>query len=369
MENIQQSLQRFEEVSKLVNDPQVQCDAKLYGRYIKEYNQLNKVVGKYRELAQLLNRLNDAQKIVATETDPEFVELAKSEIDDTKKQIDGMAKLLESDLLDSAEEIDTSGLIMEIRGGVGGEEACLFAGDLLRMYMRFAERKKWKIELVDSSTSDLKGSVKEAVLRIDSEDAYRHLKYESGTHRVQRVPATEASGRIHTSAATVAVLPQVEDISIEIKPEDLIFETCKSGGAGGQYVNKTESAVRLTHKPTGLVVRTQIERNQHRNRDLAMKILKAKLFELENSKQQRRIRDMRQNQIGTGDRSEKIRTYNFQQNRITDHRINFTVYKLAEFLDGDLDEMISQLRTADRTKKLDMLVPGGIVKFMTNKSN
>lgn len=367
MENIQESLRRFEEVSRLVNDPQIQCDAKLYGRYIKEYNQLNKVVGKYRELTLLLKRLKDAQNIVSTEKDPELVELAKAEIEESRKQIDEIARLLENDLLDSAEGFDTSGLIMEIRAGVGGEEACLFAGDLLRMYTRFAERKKWKIELVDSSTSDLKGSIKEAVLRIDSEDAYHHLKYESGTHRVQRVPATEASGRIHTSAATVAVLPQVEDINIEIKPEDLIFETCKSGGAGGQYVNKTESAVRLTHKPTGIVVRTQVERNQHRNRDLALKILKAKLYEMETSRQQQRIRDMRQNQIGTGDRSEKIRTYNFQQNRVTDHRINFTVYKLQEFLDGDLDEMVAQLRQADRRKKLDMLIPGGILKFMTDK--
>ncbi|MEO0201568.1 MAG: peptide chain release factor 1, partial [candidate division WOR-3 bacterium] len=315
-----------------------------------------KVLEEYRNLKGVAELI---EKLKKTEEDISALEEILQETPDTDFQMElerlkKMAKELDEEItlkLIPRDPRDVGNAILEIRAGVGGEEAALFARDLARMYIRFAERKGWKVSITDYTESEL-GGYKELVLLVEGKGAYGLLKFEGGVHRVQRVPITESSGRIHTSAASVAVLPEFEDIKIEIKPEDLKIETFRAGGAGGQYVNKTESAVRITHIPTGIVVSCQDERSQHQNREKAMRILMARLKEYFERQQDESIQNLRKIYIGTGDRSEKIRTYNFPQNRVTDHRINLTVYNLEAVLDGELDEIINALVDADLKERL-----------------
>lgn len=288
--------------------------------------------------------------MLEVEEDDELRKLIKEEIKLLEEKIERLEKELPLLLLPK-DPNDEKNVIVEIRAGAGGEEAALFAADLMRMYQRYAERKGWKVEVLDIHETGL-GGIKEVVLRVEGKGAYSRLKYESGVHRVQRVPVTEASGRIHTSTATVAILPEVDEIEVEIRPEDLKIETMRASGHGGQHVNRTESAVRITHIPTGIVVSCQNERSQHQNKAIALKILRAKLYELYQREQQEKIQKQRRSQVGTGERSEKIRTYNFPQNRVTDHRIGLTVYNLPEVLDGDLDEFIDALIAHFRAEAL-----------------
>ena len=320
----------------------------------KKRAQLEPVVIKYQEYKKALKNIEDARELIKS-GDAEMEALAREEIAALEPEIENFNRDL-TILLLPVDPNDEKSVIVEIRAGTGGDEATLFAADLFRMYTRFCERQRWKIEIIDSSTNTAGiGGYKEVIFRIDSNGAYSKMKYESGVHRVQRVPVTEASGRIHTSAATVAVMPEVDDVEVEIKQEDLKIDTYRSSGAGGQHVNMTDSAVRITHLPTGIVVTCQDERSQIKNRARAMSYLKAKLYDLEQQKQNSEQASERRGMIGSGDRSERVRTYNFPQNRITDHRINLTLYKLDSYLDGDLYEMIDAMILAEQTQKLQDL--------------
>ena len=320
----------------------------------KKRAQLEPVVIKYQEYKKALKNIEEARELIKS-GDAEMEALAREEIAALEPEIENFNRDL-TILLLPVDPNDEKSVIVEIRAGTGGDEATLFAADLFRMYTRFCERQRWKIEIIDSSTNTAGiGGYKEVIFRIDSNGAYSKMKYESGVHRVQRVPVTEASGRIHTSAATVAVMPEVDDVEVEIKQEDLKIDTYRSSGAGGQHVNMTDSAVRITHLPTGIVVTCQDERSQIKNRARAMSYLKAKLYDLEQQKQNSEQASERRGMIGSGDRSERVRTYNFPQNRITDHRINLTLYKLDSYLDGDLYEMIDAMILAEQTQKLQDL--------------
>ncbi|NPA39882.1 MAG: peptide chain release factor 1 [Thermodesulfobacteria bacterium] len=341
---------RFEEISQKLSDPEVLSDRETYAKLAKEHAELSEVVEVFREYKKALKEIQDNKEIIENEDDDELVELAKEEIKVLEKKVEELEEKLPILLLPK-DPNDEKNVILEIRAGAGGEEAALFAADLLRMYQRYAERQGWKFEILDANTTGL-GGFKEVVVKIEGKGAYSRLKYESGVHRVQRVPVTESSGRIHTSTATVAVLPEVDEVEIEIRPEDLRIETMRASGHGGQHVNRTESAVRITHIPTGIVVSCQNERSQHQNKATALKILRAKLYELAIREQNEKIQKERRAQVGTGERCEKIRTYNFPQNRVTDHRIGLTLYNLPEILDGDLDEFIDALITHYRTEAL-----------------
>ncbi|KUK13389.1 MAG: peptide chain release factor 1 [Synergistetes bacterium] len=351
-ERLKKIEEEYESLSKKLSDPAIVQDPKEFQRVAKTHAELEDIVIKYRKYKKLSKELEEA-KLIAEE-DEELREVAKEE-----------AKLIEEELVRLEEELKTAlipkdpmddrNIIMEIRAGAGGEEAALFAADLFRMYARYAERKGWDVEVLDRNETGI-GGYKEIVFRIIGKGAYSRLKFESGVHRVQRIPVTESSGRIHTSTATVAVLPEVEDVEVEIKEEDLKIETFRASGKGGQYVNKTDTAVRITHIPTGIVVSCQDERSQYKNKQRALSILRAKLYEIEREKQESEIASLRKSQVGSGERSEKIRTYNFPQNRVTDHRIGLTLYNLEEVLDGDLDDIIEALIVADRAEKLAKLV-------------
>ncbi|MFA5113664.1 MAG: peptide chain release factor 1 [Candidatus Margulisiibacteriota bacterium] len=339
--------QHYLELEKLVSDPKVINDHDTFVKYTKEYNNLKEIVDKYREYRAVVRETEDTEGMMEEEG---MKELAEVELDDLKKRKEELTKELETLLLPK-DQLDEKNIIMEVRAGTGGDEAALFAGDLLRMYLRYAERKGWKTEMLEVNDTGL-GGYKEAVFNIIGKGAYSRLKYESGTHRVQRVPKTEASGRIHTSAATVAVLPEVDEVDVKVDEKDIKFEAFRSGGAGGQNVNKVSSAVRLTHLPTGVIVECREERSQLQNRVKAMKLLRSRIYEAEIEKQRKDRESTRKIMVGTGDRSEKIRTYNFPQSRVTDHRIGFTVHQLNNVLDGELDEIIDALATADRAAKL-----------------
>ena len=342
---------RYNELEKRMYEPDVVSDPETYRKVMQEYASIEPVVKKYREYLAAQQTIDDSLMILDDpSSDDELRELASAELDEAKRSLPALEEELKILLLPK-DPNDERNVIVEIRGGTGGEESSLFAYDLFRMYSMYAERKGYKIEVVSLNETGL-GGYKEVSFIVGGAGAYSRFKFESGTHRVQRVPQTESSGRIHTSAATVAVLPEADDVEVDINPNDLEIDTFRSSGAGGQHINKTSSAIRITHKPTGLVVECQDERSQYKNKDKAMKVLKSRLLKMEQDKQNEAIASDRRSQVGSGDRSEKIRTYNFPQSRVTDHRIGLTLYKLDEIMNGDLDEIIDALVTAQRAEQL-----------------
>lgn len=342
--------QRIEEIRELLGTPAIASDQQRARELGRELRSLEPILRTYQKYKRAERDVAGSREILETASDPEMKALAQEEFDSSRTELASLEEELKL-LLVPRDPNDDKNFIMEIRGGTGGEEAALFAADLYRMYTRYAEQKGWKVELLDWSDSG-KGGFKEISFSVTAEGAYGMMKYESGVHRVQRVPETEAQGRVHTSAASVVVLPEVEDVEVEINPADLQIDTYRAGGKGGQNVNKVETAVRITHQPSGIVVACQQERSQHQNRFRAMKMLRAKLYEMKTLEQNASVAAQRKSMIKTGDRSDKIRTYNFPQNRVTDHRIGVTLYNLAQIIDGDLDELIEKLRIADRTEKL-----------------
>lgn len=341
---------RFLTVEGELSKPEVVNDMKKYTSLNKEYKSLGKIVSKYSELKKIVSGIDDAKLVLNKEKDEEFREMAKVELDelsDKKNQIEEEIKVL----LIPKDPDDEKSVILEIRAGTGGDEAAIFAGDLLRMYQLYSEKNNWSFNLI-SSNEGTSGGFKEIVSSVEGEDVYGKLKFEAGTHRVQRVPETETQGRVHTSAATVAVLPEAEDVELEINTADIRKDTFRASGAGGQHVNKTESAVRLTHEPTGVVVECQDGRSQHANYDKAMKVLRSKLYEIEIKKQNEELAGKRKTMVGSGDRSDKIRTYNFPQGRVTDHRIGYTVYNLSDVISGELFSFTEKLRIAENAEKM-----------------
>lgn len=345
-------LEKYEELSLKVSDPDVINNQPVWQKHIKEMGEMEPIVNKYKEYKKAKEDLLDAKEMLE-EGDEEIREMAKMEINDLEDKIDAFTAELNVLLLPK-DPNDEKNVILEVRAGTGGDEAALFGADLLRMYMRYAERRGWKTEMMEMNDTGI-GGVKEAVLLIKGKGAYSRLKYESGAHRVQRVPETESSGRIHTSAATIAVLPEVDELEVDLNPNDVRVDVYRASGNGGQCVNTTDSAVRLTHVPTGLVVTCQDEKSQIKNKDKAFKVLRSRLYDLKMQEQNKEIADQRKSQVGSGDRSERIRTYNFPQGRVSDHRIGLTIYKLDSFLDGDLDEIIDGLITSDQAEKMKAL--------------
>lgn len=343
-------VEKYQELSLKVSDPDVINDQPVWQKYIKEMGEMEPIVKKYEEYKKAKDGLRDAKDIVENETDEEMRDLAKMEINDLEEQIAKNEEELKVLLLPK-DPNDEKNVILEVRAGTGGDEAALFAQDLLRMYMRYAERHRWKTEVMDINDTGI-GGIKEAVVLIKGKGAYSRLKYESGVHRVQRVPETESAGRVHTSAATVAVLPEVDDVEVDLNPNDVRVDVYRASGNGGQCVNTTDSAVRLTHEPTGLVVTCQDEKSQIKNKEKAFKVLKARLYDLKLQEQNKEISEARKSQVGSGDRSERIRTFNFQQGRVSEHRIGLTLYRLDAILDGDLDEIIDGLITSDQAEKM-----------------
>ena len=344
--------EKYESLEQKLADPEVFGDPKAYQHVAKAHSDLADIVGKWRQYKQAKHQLADTEGMLSEKLDEEFRELAQLEFDDLKEKITGFEEELKTMLLPK-DPNDDKDVIVEVRAGTGGEEAGLFAGDLLRMYTRYAERHRWQTELMTSVESGI-GGYSRAVLAIKGQGAYSKLKFEGGVHRVQRVPATESSGRIHTSAATVSVLPEADEIDVQISNDDLEIDTYRSSSAGGQNVQKNETAIRITHKPSGIVVTCQDERSQLQNKLRAMRMLRTQLYEREMQAQQADVAAKRRLMVGSGDRSEKSRTYNFPQNRVTDHRIEHTTHNLPAFLDGDLDDMIDRLNAADQAEKLQM---------------
>ncbi len=342
---------RFEEIGNELMKPEVVSDNDTFKKLMKEHKQLTPIVEKFREYSAAKASAEEAKQLLDEGgLDKDFKELVEEEYEQAKEKIEQTGEELKILLLPK-DPNDDKNVIVEIRGGAGGEEAALFAGSLMRMYSMYAESRRWKIEIINANETEL-GGFKEVSFMIEGEGAYSRLKFESGVHRVQRVPETETQGRIHTSTVTVAVLPEAEDVEVEINPADLQIDTYRSGGAGGQHVNKTESAIRITHLPTGLVVECQDERSQHKNKDKAMKVLRSRLYEMMMQQQNDAIASDRKAQVGTGDRSERIRTYNYPQGRVTDHRIGLTLYKIEQILNGDIDEIIDGLITFYRAEML-----------------
>ena len=335
---------------ELANNQALLCDPKAYASAIKEYRSLTPLIEKLREHKRAKTDIEDAEMLIEDADDIELREMAQEELKAAKVKFEETAKEL-SILLIPRDPNDEKNVIIEIRSGAGGEEAALFAAVLFRMYSMYAASAGFKLSVMNENMTEL-GGYKEITFTLEGDGAYSRFKFESGVHRVQRVPETESQGRIQTSTATVAVLPEVEDVEIEIKESDLIYESCKSSGAGGQHINKTESAVRLTHKPTGIIVECQEERSQFKNKDKALKMLRAKLYDIKSREQNEKIASDRKNQVGSGDRSEKIRTYNYPQSRITDHRIGLTIYSLDSFINGNIGDMIDALIAADTAAKL-----------------
>ena len=338
---------KYEELTKIISDPEVIANQTEWQKAMKEHASMEEIVLKFRKYKKIKQSMEEAEELMQ---DPDMKELAEEEYYASKEKLPKLEEELKV-LLIPKDPDDDKNIICEIRAGAGGEEAALFAGTLFRMYTMYAEKKHWKLEILNENETGL-GGYKEISFMITGKGVYSRLKFESGVHRVQRVPDTESSGRIHTSTATVAVLPVVEDVEIEINPADIKMEVFRSSGAGGQHINKTSSAVRLIHEPTGIVVECQTERSQFQNRDNAMKMLRTKLYEIEKQKQDSEIANSRKSQVGSGDRSEKIRTYNYPQGRITDHRIGMSIYQMENFLNGDIDEMIDNLIAADRAERL-----------------
>lgn len=345
--------QRYNELGNKLSEPGIADDQKQFAELMREYKNLTPIIEKYLEYQSAENSFNEAKELLdAGGMDKEFKEMVQAEFEESKEKMEKTAEELKILLLPKDPNDDKS-VIIEIRGGAGGEEAALFANSLYRMYTMYAESKGWKQEVLNSNPTEL-GGYKEISFSIEGEGAYSRLKYESGVHRVQRVPETESQGRIHTSTVTVAVLAEADEVELEINPADLKIDVFRASGAGGQHINKTESAVRITHLPTGVVVECQDERSQYKNKDKAMKILRSRLFEELQREQHDKIASERRTQVGTGDRSERIRTYNYPQGRLTDHRIGLTIYRLEDILNGNLEEVLDALATADQAAKLAM---------------
>lgn len=339
--------QRYEELNTKISDPEVISNQSEWQKLMKEHSDIQEIVEKYREYKKTAKAIEDLKEML---NDKEMHDLVQLELDENREKLPKLEEELKL-LLVPKDPNDDKNVIIEIRGGAGGEESSLFASDLFRMYSMYAEKRRWKFEVLNLNETEL-GGIKEVTFMITGKGAYSRLKFESGVHRVQRVPDTESSGRIHTSTATVAVLPEVSEVEIEINPGDLRIDTYRASGAGGQHVNKTESAIRITHVPTGVVVECQTERSQMQNKETAMSMLRSKLYEAKLEKQTSEQAEARRIQVGSGDRSEKIRTYNFPQGRITDHRIGLSVYQVDNFLAGDIDEMIDAINAADRAARL-----------------
>ena len=350
LDKLKATEERYIQIEEQLALPDVFSNNEKYTSLMKEYKTLTPIIEKFREYNQAKSENEDALAMLEENLDAEMRELVSTELKETKARMEALTEELKV-LLIPRDPNDDKNVMIEIRGGAGGEEAALFAGVLYRMYTMYAQSAGFKTSLMNANETEL-GGFKEVTFMVEGDGAYSRFKFESGVHRVQRVPETESQGRIQTSTATVAVLPEAEDIEIEINPADIILESCKSSGAGGQHVNKTESAVRLTHKPTGIVIECQEERSQFKNRDKAMKMLKTKLYDIKQTEQSEKIASDRRSQVGTGDRSERIRTYNYPQGRVTDHRISLTLYSLENFLNGNIQEMIDALITADTAEKL-----------------
>ncbi len=349
-ERLDNAVKRYEELTSLLSDQQVIADQQRFQKLAKERSDLEELVSVYADYRRTAQELADNRELARNEEDEALREMAREEIPALEARADELTERLKLLLLPK-DPNDEKNILLEIRAGTGGEEAALFAADLFRMYSRYAERMRWKVEVLEQNATGL-GGFKELIALIAGDGVYSRLKFESGVHRVQRVPATEASGRIHTSAVTVAVMPEAEDVDVQVDESDLRFDYYRAGGAGGQHVNKTDSAVRITHLPSGIVVACQDERSQHKNKARAMKILKSRLLEAEIERQEAERSAARRSQVKTGDRSEKIRTYNFPQNRLTDHRINLTVHNLLQIMDGDLDEIVETLQTSYQAEQL-----------------
>lgn len=350
LDKLRAAEEKYADIENRLAAPDAYADQETFCRLMKEYKSLTPIIGKYREYARVRSDMLAARELLENSPEAGLRELAGEEFYDCRNRAEKLLGELR-ELLLPRDPNDDKNVIVEIRSGAGGEESALFAGELYRMYSMYADSAGFKLSLNSVNETGL-GGFKEATFMVEGDGAYSRFKFESGVHRVQRVPLTESQGRIQTSTATVAVLPEAEEVEIDINPADIIFESCKSSGAGGQHINKTESAVRLTHRPTGIVVECQNERSQFQNKDRAMKILRARLYEMKQGEQERLIAQTRKNQVGTGDRSEKIRTYNYPQNRVTDHRIGMTLYSLDRFLDGDIGGMIDALLAADTAEKL-----------------
>ncbi len=342
--------ERFTDLAEKISDPDVIADQETWRKLCKEHSDITPIVEKYREYKQVNDTVLEAKELLGDTQDKDFRSMLEEEIVEGQKAIAKLSDELKILLLPK-DPNDEKNVIVEIRGGAGGDEAALFAGDLFRMYSMYAESRRWRYEILNQNATDM-GGYKEISFSIEGSGAYSRLKFESGVHRVQRIPATESGGRIHTSTVTVAVLPEVEEVEVDINPNDLRIDVFRAGGPGGQCVNTTDSAVRITHLPTGLVVSCQDEKSQHKNKDKAMKILRSRLYDLVQSEQQAQIAQERKSQVGTGDRSERIRTYNYPQGRVTDHRVGLTLHRLDSILDGDLDEVIDTLITTHQSEQL-----------------